>query len=168
MRTAKGGRERRERTLALLTLSADARSAPWSGVHETPRARAGVTLAEATSIVDPAATRLGDVIPLLREHASAELAAIDWSALRLTRRYGVAATVVRLETKRTGDRTLATAGVVSAAVRELDTGNLLFVVEGRARVEGSASADERAERDALRTAIQGAVRAVPDGLRRSR
>lgn len=152
---------------ALLALSADGRAPLESRVHEAPRARAGVTLAETTSRVDPASTRLGDVVPLLREQASAALAAIDWGALRLTRRYGVAATVVRLETTRTGGRAL-TACVVSAAVRELDTGNLLFVVEGRARVEDSAAADDRAERDALKTAIVGAVRAVPSGLRQSR
>ncbi|WP_437547669.1 hypothetical protein WME97_47085 [Sorangium sp. So ce367] len=154
--------------VALLTLSADARPDPRSGVAEAPRARAGVTLAETRSRVHPAATRLGDVVPLLRQDASAEISAIDWSPLRLTRRYGVAATVVRLDTKRTGERTLTAACVVSAAVRELDTGNILFVVEGRARVEDSAAAGERAQRDALRAAIQSAVRAVPDGLRRSR
>lgn len=153
--------------LVLLALPADGHRASGSGVFEAPRARAGVTLAETTSHVVPGSTRLGDVVPLLREHASAALAAIDWAPLRLTRRYGVAATVVRLETTRTGPRAL-TACVVSASVRELDTGNLLFVVEGRARVEDSAAAAEGAERDALRTAVQGAVRAVPGGLQKAR
>jgi hypothetical protein len=151
---------------ALLSLRAGA--ATHAPVTQAPHAHGGVSLAEVTSRVDPRATRLGDVVPVLREEASAALAAIDWSPLRLSRRYAVAATAVRLETTRTGERTLATACVVSAAVREADTGTLLFVVEGRARAEDSASAAERAERDALRAAVAGAVRAVPEGLRRAR
>lgn len=157
---------------ALLTTPAGAaiRGDARASVHE-PRAPAGhgaVTLSEATSRVDPSATRLGDVIPLLRDDAAAALAAIDWSPLRLSRRYAVSATVVRLTTTRTGARSLASACTVSAAVRELDTGNLLFIVEGRARAEDSVTDAARAERDALRAAVQGAVAAVPDGLRRSR
>lgn len=133
-----------------------------------PAGNGAVLLSEANSRVDPGATRLGNVIPLLREDAAAALASIDWSALRLSRRYAVSATVVRLTTTRTGDRTLAAACTVSAAVRELDTGNLLFTVEGRARAEDSVTDAARAERDALRAAVQGAVAAVPDGLRRAR
>lgn len=152
--------------LSWLLSTSHALSAP--GPMMSPaRGTGGVTLAEATSRVDRGATKIGDVVPLLREQATLAIASIDWSPLRLTRRYGLSATVVRLETKRTGDRTLESACVVSAAVRELDTGNLLFVVEGRARVEDAATGGARAERDALETAVRGAVRAVPDGLRRS-
>lgn len=146
--------------------------AATAGGERTPaheaRGHGTVTLAEANSRVDPGATRLGNVVPLVRDDASAALAAIDWSALRLSRRYAISATVVRLATTRTGERSLAAACTVSAAVRELDTGNLLFVVEGRARAEDGVAEAARAERDALRAAVQNAVAAVPDGLRRSR
>jgi hypothetical protein len=153
------------RSTLALALAALLLALPAVGAAEARRG--AVTLAETASRVDPAATKLGDVVPLLRADASAALAAIDWSGLRLSRRYGVSATVVRLSTERT-ERSAASTCVVAAAVRELDTGNVLFTVEGRARAEDSASAPARAERDALRAAVEGAVRAVPDGLRRSR
>lgn len=152
------------RSTLALALAALLLSLPAVGTAEARRG--AVTLAETASRVDPAATKL-DVVPLLREDASAAIAAIDWSGLRLSRRYGVSATVVRLSTERT-ERSAASTCVVAAAVRELDTGNLLFTVEGRARAEDSASAAARAERDALRAAVEGAVRAVPEGLRKSR
>jgi hypothetical protein len=131
----------------------------------SPRA---VMLAEAASRVDPAATRLGDLTALLREDAERELAAIDWSALRIRGRYAISATVVGLSTARTGERTVAASCTVSAAVRDASSNILLFVVEGRARAEDGATTAARAERDALRAAVQGAVGRVPEGLRRSR
>jgi hypothetical protein len=160
------GRSTLALALAVLFAAAPTAAAP-TGVRVEEARRGAVTLAETTSRVDPGATRLGDVLPLLREDAAAAIAAVDWTNLRLARRYGVAATVVRLSTERT-DRAAASTCVVTAAVRELDTGNLLFVVEGRARAEDSPSAAARAERDALRAAVERAVAAVPEGLKRSR
>src|SRR5262245_57148932 len=68
---------------ALLSTSASAavRSEPRPAANDlrAPAGRGVVTLSEATSRVDPSATRLGDVIPLLRDDAAAALAAIDWS-----------------------------------------------------------------------------------------
>jgi hypothetical protein len=127
----------------------------------------GVALAEVASRVDPRATRMGDVVPLLRQEAAAAIAAIDWGTLRLSRRYAVAATAVRLSTTRTSERTLATSCVISASVREADTGTLLFTVEGRALAEDQVASADRAERDALRAAVTGAMRALPEGLRRA-
>ncbi|MFT3769836.1 MAG: hypothetical protein QM820_30755 [Minicystis sp.] len=138
-----------------------------ASVHQARRGRAPVTLAEATSSVDPATTRLGDVIPLLREDAAAALADIDWSALRLSRRYAVSASVVRLETTSSGARSLASACSVSVAVRDVERGTLLFIIEGRARAEDSPDAAARAERDALRAAVKSAIAGVPTGLRRA-
>lgn len=143
----------------------EARGGDHPAIHA---ARGAVLLKEATSRVQPGETRLGDVIPLLRADASAAIAAIDWGPLRLSRRYAVSATVTRLSTTPTGERSVASSCAVSAAVRDLDTGNLLFIVEGRARAEDSAASADRAERDALRAAVRGAVAALPDGLRKSR
>lgn len=154
--------------LAGALLSPPTGAQPRPAPPETPRASGGVALAEVASRVDPRATGIGDVVPVLRAEAAAAIAAIDWTALRLSRRYAVAATAVQLTTTRTGERTLATSCVVSASVREADTGTLLFVVEGRALAEDGVAAAERAERDALRAAVTGAMRAVPEGLRRAR
>ena len=138
-----------------------------TAVQQARRARTPVTLAEATSSVDPKTTRLRDVVGLLREDAGAALAAIDWSPLHLSRRYAVSASIVRLETTSTGTRSLASACSVSVAVRDLERGTLLFIVEGRARAEDGPDAAERAERDALRAAVQNAIAAVPNGLKRA-
>jgi hypothetical protein len=159
-------------TLALALVLAASSLAPPSFADPRPPAPeapvGGVALAEVASRVDPRATRIGDgVVPLLREEATAAIAAIDWRPLRLARRYAVAATAVRLSTARTGERTLATSCVVSASVREADTGTLLFTVEGRALAEDGVGSPDRAERDALRAAVTGAVRALPEGLRRA-
>ena len=135
---------------------------------EAPRATGGIALAEVASRVDPRANGLGDLVAALRADAAAALAAIDWGALRPSRRYAFAATVVQLTTTRTGEHTMASSCVVSASVREADTGTLLFVVEGRALAEDGIAASRAAERDALRAAVTHAVRAVPEGLRRAR
>jgi hypothetical protein len=152
-------------------LSAPAGAATPARLTEAPgqarAARGGVTLAEVASGVAPGATRLGDVKALLREDTEALLATIDWSPLRLRRRYALTASLIRLDTTSTGERSLASSCTVSAAVRDAESGLLLFIVEGRARAEDSASAGARAERDALRAAVRSAVIAVPDALRRT-
>jgi hypothetical protein len=129
--------------------------------------RAAVTLTEVASGVEPGATLLGDVKALLREDTEALLATIDWSPLRLRRRYALTASLVRLSTTRTGERSLAASCAVSAAVRDAESGVLLFIIEGRARAEDSDAAGARAERDALRAAVRGAVAAVPEALRKT-
>lgn len=168
---------RRTRSLALVaaavwTLPASAaepsNQARSAAPAQARRPRAPVTLAEATSRVDPKETHLGDLTALLREDVEGALLAVDWSALRLARRYAISATVVRLATAPTSERALSAACTVSVAVREVEGGTLLFVVEGRARAEDGSTAAPRAERDALRAAVRGAITAVPDGLRRSR
>jgi hypothetical protein len=149
--------------LTLLTaLPAPTLAAPAAG-----RARSPVTLAEANSSVDPASTRLVDPVALLRADAADALGAIDWSALRLSRRYAISATIVRLSTASTGARSLAASCSISVAVRDLERSTLLFVVEGRARAEDGADAAARAERDALRAAVQNAIAGVPGGLQRT-
>ena len=157
---------------ALLSVPVTATTAaPSTGAGEAPRdaraTRGAVTLAEVASRVEPSATRLGDVKALLREDTEAALSTIDWSPLRLRRRYALSASLVRLDTTSTGARTLAVSCTVSAAVRDADSGALQFIIEGRARAEDAASSGARAERDALREAVRGAVIAVPEALRRT-
>ncbi len=132
---------------------------------EEPRRAAGVELGEVASRVDPSRTRIANVKELLRAEAESELASIEWGKLR--RRYLVSATVVKLDSTKTGERTLSVACTVSAAVREADSGRIVFLVEGKARAEDAASEGERAERDALGAAARGAMKALPEGLRQA-
>jgi hypothetical protein len=93
-------------------------------------------------------------------------AALAGVALPGKRRYALSIAVVRLESTR-GERSASASCAVSAALRDADTGTLLFIVEGRARAEDGAAFVARAERDALAAAAQRAVAALPEALRRS-
>lgn len=130
-------------------------------VKPSPVMLAEVTAHEASS------TRLGDVKALVRKDAEAELARIDWSKLPLRRRYKLSASVVRLESSSTGDKSLTASCTISAAVRDADRGTILFIVQGNARAEDVPSAALAAERDALSAAVRGAIAAVPEAMRRS-
>lgn len=147
-------------TGALVAMSAKA-------VTGNAKAKASpVTLAEVTAH-EASSTRLGDVKALVRQDAEAELARIDWSKLPLRRRYKLSASVVRLESVRTGDKSLTASCTISAAVRDADRGTILFIVQGHARAEDVPSAVLSAERDALSAAVRGAIAAVPEAMHRS-
>jgi hypothetical protein len=142
-----------------------ATSAP-AATGETKAKPAPVTLAEVTAH-EASSTRLGDVPALVRKDAEEELSRIDWSKLSLRRRYKLSASVVRLDSARTGEKSLTASCTISAAVRDADRGTILFIVQGNARAEDVPSAVLSAERDALAAAVRGAITAVPEAMRRS-
>lgn len=154
---------------AILSLApAEARPGPAArSAHlaEPKTLVAPVTLAEVT-VSGAGTSRLANLSELVRHDVEAELAAIDWAKLSLRRRYRLSASVVRLDSTRTGERALAASCTVSAAVRD-ERGNLLVIVEGRARAEDAPSAAAEAERDALAEAVRGAIASVPEAIRRS-
>jgi hypothetical protein len=159
---------------AALLLGAPAISARADGATVVHAKRAGVRLAEVSSRVDPAATSLTNVAELLRSDVEAELAAIDWKKEGVQRSYLVSASVVRLDSDRSGGAVRVSCAV-SATIRDAERGAILAMVEGRARAEeGSSSApgarreaDVRAERGALSAAAHGAVSAIPEAIRRA-
>lgn len=126
-----------------------------------------VTLTEVVSQIDPGATRLSNLTELLRVRVEAEIGAIDWSKEGLRRRYKLSASVVRLETSRSGAG-LQVSCTISAAVRDAERGTLLATIEGRARVEGASSAGTSAEQDALTGAVHSAIGAVPEAIRQTK
>jgi hypothetical protein len=135
-------------------------------IQEVKAKGAPVTLAEVT-IQKAGSSRLDNIPDLLRRDVEAELAAIDWSKLGLRRRYTLSATVVELESARTGERNLTASCTISAAVRDADRGKLLVIIEGHARAEDSPTKAADAERGALAGAVRGAITAVPEAIRRS-
>jgi hypothetical protein len=152
------------RAAALLALGA-ALLIAGEGAAQGPEG-APVKLAEVSSQVDARATRLADVVGLLRRDAEGELAAIDWSKAPMRRRYLVSAVLVKLESARAGDHALRASCTVSAAVRD-DRGELLAIVQGRAGAEGPPAAAAQAEREALAAAVRSAIAAVPESIRRA-
>jgi len=80
--------------------------------------------------------------------------------------YLISASVVRLDSM-SEDKKLRASCTVSATLRDAERGTILATLEGRARAEDAATKGERAERDALAAAAQGAVNAIPEAIRRA-
>jgi hypothetical protein len=124
-----------------------------------------VTLAEVASGPAEGSTRLTNLGELLRHDVEAEIAAVNWKAAGLRRRYTLSAAVVRLSSARKGERAVLASCTVSTSVRDAERGTLLAIVEGRARAEDAPNAERAAERDALAGAVRGAISALPEAIR---
>ena len=124
-----------------------------------------VTLAEVASGPAEGSTRLTNLGELLRHDVEAELAAVNWKAAGLRRRYTLSAAVVRLSSTREGERAVLASCTVSTSVRDAERGTLLAIVEGRARAEDAPAAAIEAERGALAGAVRGAITALPEAIR---
>jgi hypothetical protein len=126
-----------------------------------------VTLAEVASQPSEGSTRLPNLAELLRQDVESELAAVNWKAAGLRRRYTLSAAVVRLSSAQSGERSVLASCTVSASVRDAERGTLLAIVEGRARAEDGPSAAIEAERGALAGAVRGAITALPEAIRQA-
>ena len=149
-------------TLAAATLAALSVFSS-SDVAASPRT-APVALAEVSSSA-PAA-QLPNVAEALRHDVGEAIAGVDWSKTPKRKRYLVSAAVVRLESRRSSGALTASC-TVSATLRDAERGNIVAIVEGKARSEeGPRAVAAHAERDALAEAARGAVAALPEALRR--
>lgn len=107
----------------------------------------------------------------LRSLVRAELAASDFTRVKTGERYGLAATLVRLDVDSVpgdGARAVRATAVVSVALTRQSGGTLFALIQGRATAEaqGSGSAHARSvESDALRAAVHSAMVKVPKALR---
>lgn len=153
---------------------APAAPATQTGLKEPPKSPAPsagaalpVSLAEVASRVDEAQLALPKATELLRKDVEAELAAADWSKLPPRKQYKLSASIVALEAAKVDPKTLRASCTVSVSIRDAKRGNILAILEGRAKVEDLASASARAQRDALAGAVRGAIAAVPEAIRRA-
>lgn len=126
-----------------------------------------VSLAEVASRVDGAVLGGQSATDLLRKDVEAEIAAADWSKLPPRKHYKLSASIVALKAEELDKKTLRASCTVSVSIRDAKRGNLLAILEGRAKVEDLASASSRAQRDALTGAVRGAMAAVPEAIRQS-
>ncbi len=126
-----------------------------------------VTLSEVAQNPAEGSTRLPNLAELLRHDVESELAAVNWKAEKLRRRYTLSAAVVRFSSAQSSERSVLASCTVSASVRDAERGTLLAIVEGRARAEDAPSAAIEAERDALAGAVRGAITALPEAIRQA-
>ena len=127
-------------------------------------ARAGdpppITAVEVDSLVE----REGqDLRVPLRKNVEQTITNLDWSRARVKSKYVLSTSLTRLETQKTDGAVKSTA-VISAGVRDAKTGSIKMIIEGRA----SAGADgaSQAEQLALQGAVEGALRSLPDAIRK--
>lgn len=92
----------------------------------------------------------------LKTAAEGEIRSIDTKTLRGKKRV-----VVSLAVSQTADRP-AVAVSVNAMLREKRSGNMLAIIQGRARAEGGANAELR--KAVLRAAVKSAVSQIPQAL----
>ena len=126
-----------------------------------------MSLAEVASRVDEAALSVQNAKELLRKEVEAEIAAADWSKLPPRKHYKLSASIVSLKAEEVDKKTLRASCTVSVSIRDAKRGNLLAILEGRAKVDDLASASARAQRDALAGAVRGAIAAVPEAIRQA-
>jgi hypothetical protein len=98
----------------------------------------------------------------LRSLLRAELAAPEFSRLRTSERYVLAATLVRLDTVQSASDSARATCVVSVAILR-DGSTLHALINGRATAEEARAPAARS--DALRAAVHSAMVRVPKALR---
>lgn len=109
----------------------------------------GITLAEVT----PPPPSSGVDRATLRDVAQGEIARIDSSGAR--RHVLVSVALVRADES-------PVACTVDAILRDAKTGNMIAILEGRARAEGSTSRELK--RQVAHAAVRSAVRQIPEAL----
>lgn len=102
--------------------------------------------------------------PELESAVKRELGRIDLSSVRARDKYVLSASLVKLQTVKSGDQ-IETSCVVSATLSRAGSGALHAVLQGRARAIDAPSAHKTAERAALDAAVKGAMRRLPEALR---
>lgn len=125
-------------------------------------AKLPVAVAEVTSSASGA--RLVNVPELVRKDLQSELESLDWSKTRTRRRYLISATVVELGSLPAGPRSSLSSCVVSATVRDGERGNVLAILQGKARAEDTTDAASSTERAVLAAAVRSAVAKVPEAI----
>lgn len=110
-----------------------------------------LSLGEVTA--PPAA--MGVDLPAFKSAAEGELRIVDVSKLHKTRHVLVSLAVIGAEQAPVGC-------TVNALLRDAKTGNMLAVIEGKAKAEGSGS--ESLRREVLRAALHNAVARIPEAL----
>jgi hypothetical protein len=125
--------------------------------HQRPIASVEVVSLVSRSTWDPA--------DFLRKSLERQLARVDWSKAQDRGPFVLSTSLVRLDT-RTSDDAAKVSCVVSMMLRDQKQGTVRALVENTARTQDSSQAVLSAEHDALDAAVRGAVRSLPEAMRR--
>ncbi len=120
-----------------------------------------VALGEVTSKVTRSKI---DVPRVFRSELLRQLRSIEVNDLPDSDRVVLSASLVRLETTRTGDRAESTC-VVSATLRKKRGGALVAILRGRARAQDAIDAKADNEMVVMRAAVRSTVRGIPKALK---
>ncbi|HQP34080.1 MAG TPA: hypothetical protein PLI95_02835 [Polyangiaceae bacterium] len=108
-----------------------------------------------------------DLRTSMRQNLESALKRVEWSRSSDRGPFVLTTSLVRLDTS-TSEGTTRVSCTVSMTIRERKRGNIRAIVEGRGRTESAPSAATLAEEEALGAAIRGAVKGLPEAIRRSR
>ena len=106
-----------------------------------------------------------DLRELLRDTVESELSRMDLSGAPTGTRFVLSASLVRLETSTSRTATRSSCRV-SLTLREVKRGALHAILDGSALAEDSASGGARAENGAIAGAVRGAMRSLPEAVRK--
>ena len=107
-----------------------------------------------------------DLRQVLREKVESELSHVDLSGAPKGSRFVLSASLVRLETSTKGSASTSSCRV-SLMLREAERGALRAVLDGSALAEDAATAKARAESFAIEGAVRGALRALPEAVKKA-
>jgi hypothetical protein len=108
-----------------------------------------------------------DLQVVLRSSVQSQLQRVDWGKNRSGGPFVLSTSLVRLDTRTEAGVTRVSA-TVSMALREQKRGSLRAIVEGSARFETRPSTTRAAEDDAVVAAVRGAMRNLPEAVRKSK
>ena len=148
----------RRRLLSVLGCSAALVALPAASYAARQRVRLGRTRVRAVR-------RKPGLSELFRRTVRKELARIRLSPDQLGENHVLSATLVELKVRTRGGRSESVAQV-SATLRGERSGDLKAVLRGNARVADSRAATLRGGRPLLRAAVRGALKNLPQALRR--
>ncbi|MFO0660218.1 MAG: hypothetical protein U0165_10355 [Polyangiaceae bacterium] len=145
------GRKLKQRTLPLAFAGATLSSIAF--------AAAPIESIEVQSLV----SRDRDLKPTLRKSVEKQIAAVDWGK-NPQGKFVLSTSLVQLDTEKQ-DGASKVSATVSVTLRDR-SGSIKAMIEGRAQARDAADAAERAELGAIDAAVEGAVRAVPEAIKR--
>jgi hypothetical protein len=147
------GRRLKVRTLPLTLAGA--------AISTIALAAAPIESIEVNSLV----TRDRDLKPSIRQSVERQVAAVDWGK-NPQGKYVLSTSLLQLDTEKS-DGASKVSALVSVTLRDR-SGSIKAMIEGRAQARDAADAAERAEQGAIDAAVEGAVRAVPEAIKRTK
>jgi len=108
-----------------------------------------------------------DLRSSIRQSVEQNLQKVDWTQTKDKGPFVLTTSLVKLDTTTAGGSTKVSC-TVSMTIRERKRGTIRAILEGRGHVESDPGAATMAETEAMNVAVRGAVKGLPEAIRRSR